>query len=197
MPQKNATAYIAFGANLGNRRETFDRAAHMLIEQHAVTITACSDLYETSAVGGPADQPKYLNAVIAVQTTLTPHSLLTALLDIEHHFGRRRTVRHGPRTLDLDLLLYDELIIDDEALQLPHPRLHERQFVLRPLADIAPTIRHPLQKRSIQQLLDELQSPRSSILSPQSSVLSIETIAPSADPDWLTMRDSGSVTRGS
>ncbi len=180
MPQ-NSTAYIAFGANLGNRRETFVRAAHMLIEQHPVTITACSDRYETSAIGGPADQPKYLNTVVAVRTDLTPHSLLAALLDIERHSGRRRTVRHGPRTLDLDLLLYENLIVDDEVLQLPHPRLHERQFVLQPLADIAPTIRHPLKRRSIQQLLDELQT--------------AETIARSADPDWLMTRDSRFVVR--
>lgn len=132
-----------------------------------------------------------------MRTDLTPHSLLAALLDIERQSGRRRTVHHGPRTLDLDLLLYENLIIDDELLQLPHPRLHERRFVLQPLADIAPTIRHPLQERSIQQLLDELQTPRASALSPQSSVLDIETIPRSISPDWLTIRDSGSVVRGS
>jgi 2-amino-4-hydroxy-6-hydroxymethyldihydropteridine diphosphokinase len=105
-------------------------------------VVAASSVYETAAVGGPA-QGDYLNQVVALDTSLAPHRLLNALQEIEKSLGRRRTVRWGPRTLDLDLLLYGESEIDDEELIVPHPRMEERRFVLEPLAELAPELRLP------------------------------------------------------
>ena len=154
----NATAYIALGANLGERRDTFVRAVRKLTTAHEATWRASSSLYETSAVGGPAGQPDYLNAVISITTHLPPHDLLDALLQIELLNGRRRDIRHGPRTLDLDLLLYDDCVIADHRLQVPHPRDHLRRFVLTPLAEIAPKLIHPLLALTVTQLLTRLES---------------------------------------
>ncbi len=154
----NSTAYIALGANLGNRIAMLASAIHTLTTEHAVTLRASSSLYETSAVGGPAGQPDYLNAVISIATRLPPHDLLDALLQIEHLHGRCRDVRHGPRTLDLDLLLYDDCVIADDRLQVPHPRAHLRRFVLTPLAEIAPKLVHPQIGLTMTQLLAGLES---------------------------------------
>ncbi len=182
----NATAYIALGANLGDRRDTFVRAVRKLTTEHAATLRAASSLYETSAVGGPTGQPDYLNAVVSIATRLPPHDLLDALLQIERLHGRRRDVRHGPRTLDLDLLLYDDCEIADDRLQVPHPRAHLRKFVLTPLAEIAPELVHPQLGLTVTQLLARLEN--------------AEHLRPCAGPEWadgLTHRtsstESGSV----
>ena len=167
----NAIAYIALGANLGDRRDTFRRAVRKLTAEHAVTLRASSSLYETSAVGGPAGQPDYLNAVISITTPLPPRDLLDALLQIERLHGRRRDVRHGPRTLDLDLLLYDDCVIADDRLQVPHPRAHLRSFVLTPLAEIAPTLVHPRLRLTVMQLLARLEN--------------AERLRPCAGPEWI------------
>ena len=167
----NATAYIALGANLGDRRDTFVRAVRKLTAEHAATLRAFSSLYETSAVGGPAGQPDYLNAVVSIATRLPPHDLLDALLQIERLHGRRRDVRHGPRTLDLDLLLYDDCVIADDRLQVPHPRVHLRRFVLTPLAEIAPKLVHPRLRLTVTQLLARLESD--------------EHVQRSAGPEWV------------
>ncbi len=152
----NATAYIALGANLGDRSATLASAIRALTTEYAATWRASSSLYETSAVGGPAGQPDYLNAVVSITTPLPPHDLLDALLHIERLHGRRREVRHGPRTLDLDLLLYDDCVIADHRLQVPHPRAHLRRFVLTPLAEIAPKLLHPRLRLTVAQLLARL-----------------------------------------
>ena len=135
-------AYIALGANLddplGQLRAALDAVAALPDSRMLRT----SSFYRTAPVGAPG-QPDYLNAVAALETGLAPDDLLAALLEIEHDFGRRREYRNAPRTLDLDLLLYDDVVIDRPHLQIPHPRLHLRAFVLVPLAEIAPELRLP------------------------------------------------------
>ena len=138
-----ARAYIGIGSNLEHPETQLRRAFRALVELPASRCVACSPLYRSEAVGGPPDQPEYLNAVVAVDTTLQPEALLTALQAIEATQGRVRTVRWGPRTLDLDLLLYDDLVLDGPRLTLPHPRLHQRAFVVYPLYDIAPDLKIP------------------------------------------------------
>ncbi len=132
-----ARAYIGIGANLGDA-PTQVRAAMAAIGALPDTkLASASSLYRTAPVGY-ADQPDFINAVAAVDTTLAPHALLAALQDIEQRFGRQRSFKDAPRTLDLDVLLYDDRHIDDTVLNVPHPRMHERAFVLAPLAEIAP-----------------------------------------------------------
>ncbi len=152
------TAYIAFGSNLGDREATFDAAVKAIEGLLGVVVARVSDPIETDPAGGPAGQGKYLNAVIEVHTTLTPQDLLAAALRIERDLGRDRRSegRWGARTCDLDLLLYDDLVLDTPALTLPHPRLHERLFVLQPLAQLAPDLRHPVLGKTIRELLEEL-----------------------------------------
>ncbi|MCH8852987.1 MAG: 2-amino-4-hydroxy-6-hydroxymethyldihydropteridine diphosphokinase [Planctomycetes bacterium] len=167
----NATAYIALGANLGNRCAALAGAVRTLTTEHDATLRAASSLYETSAVGGPAGQPDYLNAVVSIATRLPPHDLLDALLQVELLHGRRRDVRHGSRTLDLDLLLYDDCVIASDRLQVPHPRVHLRRFVLTPLAEIAPKLVHPRLGLTVTQLLARLESG--------------EYLRPCAGPEWI------------
>ncbi len=134
-----AEAFIALGGNVGDVRATFERAIAMLYRDQSVRLTARSSDYRTPP-WGVTDQPPFINAVIGVTTDLEPHPLLSRMQDCERALGRDRTKeRHwGPRTIDLDLLLYDDRIINDETLTLPHPRMLERAFVLVPLAEIAP-----------------------------------------------------------
>ncbi len=156
------TAYIALGANIpspaGAPRQTLDAALLRLAELGRVI--AQSSYYETAPVGY-SDQPTFLNAAAALETNLTPEDLLRHLLEIERSFGRDRThgIPNGPRTLDLDLILYGNRILNTENLQLPHPRMTERSFVLLPLAEIAPSQIHPLANKTMKQLLHDLTSP--------------------------------------
>jgi 2-amino-4-hydroxy-6-hydroxymethyldihydropteridine diphosphokinase len=147
------TAYVALGSNLGDRRDFLDRALQLLREHPHVTVTNVSSYHETEPVGGPAGQGHYLNAAAAVQTDLSAPALLRLLLDVENQLGRVRQERFGPRTIDLDLLLYGETTGEDAELTLPHPRMHERLFVLRPLAEIAPRARHPHLGLTVRELL--------------------------------------------
>jgi len=132
-------AYVGLGANLGDREATIRRAVALLDGVAGVTVTSVSNLHETEP-WGPVEQPRYLNGALAVETGLGPRGLLGTLLDVEHQLGRarEREERWGPRTIDLDLLLYGELVLDEPGLAVPHPRLHERRFVLEPLAELAP-----------------------------------------------------------
>ena len=133
------TAYVALGANLGDPRATVLAAFAALANLPESRVARCSSLYRTAPVG-ILDQPDFVNAVAVLETSLTADALLDALLDIEARFGRIRRERNGPRTLDLDLLLYDDIELDLPHLTLPHPRLHLRAFVLYPLADLAPDL---------------------------------------------------------
>lgn len=130
-------AYVALGANLGAAAATVSEAAAALAEIPETRLLAVSALYQTAPVG-LKNQPDFINAVAALDTALSPLALLEALFALEARFGRSRSVPNAPRTLDLDLLLYGQTRIDGEQLILPHPRLHERAFVLVPLAEIAP-----------------------------------------------------------
>ena len=131
-------AYIALGSNLGDRAATLEAAVRRLRAEPGLRVLAVSGWHETDPVGGPAGQGKFLNAAATVETDLSPESLLALLQRIENQFGRVRTVKDGPRTLDLDLLLYGEARIASAALTVPHPRMRERAFVLLPLQELAP-----------------------------------------------------------
>ncbi|CAN2230621.1 FolK 7,8-dihydro-6-hydroxymethylpterin-pyrophosphokinase [actinobacterium SCGC AAA044-D11] len=128
-------AVIALGSNLGNRELNIDSAIAELVK--IVEITHLSTNHETDPVGGP-EQPKYLNAIAIAETELEPEELLIAMLEIENKLGRKREVHWGPRTLDLDLIVFGDEVIDSEILVLPHPRAHERRFVLEPWLEIEP-----------------------------------------------------------
>lgn len=136
------TAYIALGSNLADPRAQVERGFAALDTLPHTTLVGRSRLYRTRP-WGVADQPDFINAVACVATTLAPRELLAALLAIEARAGRVRGVPNGPRTLDLDLLAYGERVIDEPGLAVPHPRLHERAFVLLPLADLAPGLEVP------------------------------------------------------
>ena len=135
-------AYVALGANLAEPATQVRAALVALSQLASARLLRTSSLYRTAPVG-IAHQPDFINAVAALETTLSPHELLAALFAIEADFGRRRDFHHAPRTLDLDLLLYDAQVIDTPQLQLPHPRMHLRAFVLAPLLEIAPACRIP------------------------------------------------------
>jgi len=149
-------AYIGIGSNLGEREDVIAAALDLLRAEHGVEVVAVSTLRETDPVGY-LDQPRFLNGAAALETTVAPRELLDVLLAIERRFGRTRedVPAQGPRTLDLDLLLYGSEEIDEPGLTIPHPRLHERRFVLEPLAELDPSLEVP-GKGKIQTLLAEL-----------------------------------------
>lgn len=134
-------AFIALGANLEDPAAQVRAALADLTGSGDIALVAASSLYRTAPIG--ADGPDYINAVAAVDTPLPPAGLLSRLFAVEAHFGRTRSYRNAPRTLDLDLLLYDDQVLDGPELTLPHPRLHLRAFVLVPLAEIAPNLALP------------------------------------------------------
>ncbi|MES2219740.1 MAG: 2-amino-4-hydroxy-6-hydroxymethyldihydropteridine diphosphokinase [Acidobacteriota bacterium] len=154
-PVDASTAYIALGSNLGDREKTL-RSAIAALRQLG-SVDAVSSLYETAPVG-ITGQPDFLNAVVELRTTLPPQTLMAALLHIEQQHGRDRSasVPKGPRTLDLDLLSYGDVVMGTPTLTLPHPALAERRFVLVPLTEIEPQWRHPVSKKTASNLLAEL-----------------------------------------
>ena len=137
-------AYVALGSNLGDREGTLLDAVEALRAEQGVDVAAVSRLIDTEPVG-VVDQPRFLNGVVAVDTILPPRALLDLLLEVERLFGRSRegVPAQGPRTLDLDLLLYGDAKIDEPGLEVPHPRLHERAFALVPLQELAPGLEIP------------------------------------------------------
>lgn len=135
MPSDYSEAYIALGANLGDRQTTLLEAIRKLDEHPCITVTRCSSLYETNPVGY-LDQPNFINMVIAVGSSLQAEELLDVMLEIEQQLGRERLIRWGPRTVDLDLLWMNGISLNSPKLTLPHPRMLERSFVLVPLAEL-------------------------------------------------------------
>lgn len=154
-------AYIALGSNLGDSPSVLAAALEALGGSPGVELVGASASYRTAPVGGPEGQRDYLNGAAELSTELGAHALLARLQEIELEFGRRREQeeRWGPRTLDLDLLLYGDLVLADVTLELPHPRLEERRFVLEPLAEIAPELVLPRSGRRVREALAELDSP--------------------------------------
>ena len=146
-------AAVAIGSNLGSRRACLESAIACLDATPGVEVLRVSALHETAPVGGPP-QGAFLNGALLLETDLAPETLLSRLHEIERDHGRERPdqVRNGPRTLDLDLLLVGGLTVSSDALELPHPRMHERLFVLAPLVEIAPELRHPVRDRTIFEL---------------------------------------------
>jgi dihydroneopterin aldolase / 2-amino-4-hydroxy-6-hydroxymethyldihydropteridine diphosphokinase len=147
-------AYIGIGSNVGDREEYIEQAIFLLTKTPGVKVIKKSTNYETDAEG-PGDQPSYLNAAVQISTVLDPYKLLESLHETENALGREREVEWGPRTIDLDILMYDDLILSDDKLQVPHPLMHERLFVLKPLSEIAPNVMHPALERSIISLYEE------------------------------------------
>jgi 2-amino-4-hydroxy-6-hydroxymethyldihydropteridine diphosphokinase len=156
---KRVIAYIALGSNMGNKGQTLRDALDMMRRTDGITLKRVSSFMDTQPVGGPADQPAYLNGVAEIDTSLTPQELLAALQSIEASLGRDRSheLRWGPRTCDLDIIYYDDEVLDTPELTIPHPRMHERVFVLAPLESIAPQIRHPLNFMTPGEMLQKLE----------------------------------------
>jgi len=153
--RNHAKVYISLGSNLGDRGGNLLLGVRGMLEA-ALCVTRLSSIYETEAVGA-VDQKSFLNMVAEVGGPLpTPEQVMARLLRIEYLLGRTRTVKNGPRTIDLDLLIYADLESHTEFLMLPHPRMHERRFVLEPLVEIAPHLMHPTLKRTAAELLENL-----------------------------------------
>jgi len=150
-----ATAFIGIGSNLGDRETHLRRALDLLAAEDDIAVVAVSGLRETEPVG-PVEQGPFLNGAVQVSTNLPPRQLLERLLDVEQRLGRVRDVRFGPRTIDLDLLVYGGETADEPGLTLPHPRLHERRFALEPLAELDPRLVVP-GRGPVSALLSELE----------------------------------------
>lgn len=153
-------AYIGFGSNIGDRLKHLQNATHALSKTEGINLQEISSVYKTDPVGYEA-QGQFLNGVAAIQTSLSPLSLLQTLKDIETVIGRQHRIRWGPREIDLDILIYGDLRIQTEKLVVPHPEMHLRRFVLAPLAQIAPNLVHPIFQESIQTLLERLEDDKS------------------------------------
>jgi 2-amino-4-hydroxy-6-hydroxymethyldihydropteridine diphosphokinase len=150
-----ASAYIGVGSNLGDRERAIEDALRLLDAHQGIDVAAVSKIRETDPVG-VVDQPRFLNAAARLETNLPPRVLLNRLLGVERELGRVRIERYGPRIIDLDLLVYDDEVVDGPGLRVPHPHLHERRFVLEPLNDLDPSLEVP-GRGQVRALLAELE----------------------------------------
>jgi 2-amino-4-hydroxy-6-hydroxymethyldihydropteridine diphosphokinase len=148
-------AYIALGSNIGNRLQYLHDAVRKLDEHEQISVVNASSIYETEPVGY-VEQERFLNMVVQIKTDFSPFTLLEVTRKIEHDLGRKREIRWGPRTLDLDILLYNQENIETEQLVIPHPRMLERAFVLVPLLELNPDIHIPNVKKNLSLIIDEL-----------------------------------------
>jgi 2-amino-4-hydroxy-6-hydroxymethyldihydropteridine diphosphokinase len=151
-----ATTLIALGANLGDRRSNLQRALALLDRPPELRVIARSRWFSTAPIGGPAGQAEFVNAAARIETTLSPLQLLAVLREVEAELGRQRRQRWAARRVDLDLLLFDDLVLKTPELELPHPRMAFRRFVLEPAADVAADLMHPVIGWTVGQLLDHL-----------------------------------------
>ncbi|MEJ2262895.1 MAG: 2-amino-4-hydroxy-6-hydroxymethyldihydropteridine diphosphokinase [Anaerolineales bacterium] len=149
------TVYLALGTNLGDRLSNLEQAITAMPPE--ILPLECSPVYETPP-WGYIDQPAFLNQVIEAETDLAPQSLLVTLKDLETSLGRKPTFKYGPRVIDLDILFYNQVVLETAALTIPHPRIAERAFVLVPLADLAPNLRHPSLRKTVRELLAAVDS---------------------------------------
>jgi 2-amino-4-hydroxy-6-hydroxymethyldihydropteridine diphosphokinase len=149
-----AIAYIGIGSNLGNRQKNCLRAIELL-QKKDIIVTKRSSLYETEP-WGVKDQPRFINMAVEIDTSLEPKELLKILKNIEKELGKEKSSKWGPRIIDLDILLFDDIILNEDNLKIPHPLMHERDFVLRPLCEIAPDIYHPLLKMRMYELMQKI-----------------------------------------
>jgi len=149
------SAFVGIGSNLGDREGNLRQAVELLSAEDGIDVVAVSEIRETDPVG-PVEQGPFLNGAVRIETDLAPRELLERLLAVEERLGRVRRERWGPRTIDLDLLLYGDDVVDEPGLTVPHPRLHERRFALEPLSDLAPSLEIP-GKGPISALLAELE----------------------------------------
>jgi 2-amino-4-hydroxy-6-hydroxymethyldihydropteridine diphosphokinase len=152
-----ATAYIGIGSNLGNRQENCLHALELLGEK-GIIVKKRSSIHETEP-WGVKDQPRFINMAVEIETGLDPKELLKILKNIERELGRKESFKWGPRSIDLDILLFEDIILKEDDLEIPHPSMHERDFVLKPLCEIAPDRIHPVLNKKICDLVQGLENP--------------------------------------
>lgn len=185
---RHAVAYVGLGANLGDRLVTMRGAVRALAAIGTIDLNEKSDvapLFETSPVGVPFDQSAYLNSVVRLRTSVGPRALLQKLLEIEAHLGRVRREKYGPRRIDLDLLFYDNVVMKDAVLALPHPRLLERRFVIEPLVALAPDLVHPVTRETIRAAAERLRERGGE-----------DQVTPIGGPDWVGGPHDGTMPPG-